>query len=175
MKKHALCVLALALCLMLPCCATAEEATAVPNVTEILKEYTTLDLEPYLGKTVVVNFFTEWCYYCMQEMPDLKAVNDLYDPGSFQMVLVHVWDGEDETSTENVKEKFGMEHMTFFEDTDRLVASIVGLQGYPATLVISPDGTLNAAQSGMVTLEALTSHLDATGVKRAEEAQDGTV
>ena len=179
MKTNRLRLLALLLCLMLPLYACAEsttqENTEMPTVTEFLKQYTTLDLTEHLGKTVLINFFTEWCPYCMQEMPDLKAVNDLYDPGSFQMVLVHVWDGEDETSTENVKEKFGMEHMTFFEDTDRLVASVVGLQGYPATLVISPDGTLNAAQSGMVTLEALTSHLDATGVKRAEEAQDGTV
>lgn len=173
MKKRMLCLLALVLCLLTPLCAMAEEQA--PDVTGVLKKYTALDLEPYLGKTVVVNFFTEWCYYCMQEMPDLKAVNDLYDPESFQMVLVHVWDGEDETSTENVKEKFGMQHMTFFEDTDRLVASMVGLQGYPATLVINPDGTLSAAQSGMVTLEALTSHLDAMGVKRAQEAQDGTV
>ena len=174
MKKRMLCLLALALCLMLPLSAMAEEET-VPTVTGILKEYTALDLEPYLGKTVLINFFTEWCYYCMQEMPDLKAVNDLYDPDSFQMVLVHVWDGEDETSTENVKEKFGMEHMTFFEDTDRMVASVVGLQGYPATLVVGPDGMLSAGQAGMVTLDMLTSHLDAMGVKRVEEAQDGTV
>ena len=60
--------LALMLCLaalMMPFGAFAEE-TADPNATEILKTYTKLDLSPYLGKTVLVNFFTEWCTYCMQ-------------------------------------------------------------------------------------------------------------
>lgn len=177
MKKNVLCVLALLMCLILPltACAgttdpapTAEPAAeaAQPNLVELLGKYTTLDLSPHLGKTMLVNFFTEWCTYCMQEMPDLKEVNDLYDPESFQMILVHVWDGEDETNTESVKERFGMQHMTFFEDTDRKVATLVGVPGYPATLIVNPDGTLAAGQSGMVTYDALTAFLDGLGVER---------
>ena len=165
--------LALLLCLTLILGLTGASAeTVVPNVTDLLFKYTTLDLNPYKGKTVLLNFFTEWCYYCMQEMPDLKTVNGLYDPDQFQMVLVHVWDGEDETSTENVKTKFGMEDMVFFEDTDRMVASVVGLMGYPATIIVNPDGTLNAAVNSMVTEEWLTTVLDEAGVKRAEESHE---
>lgn len=170
MKQNHLRLLALLLCLLLPLSACAEtaapEAEAAPNVVEILSEYTTLDLTEHLGKTVLINFFTEWCTYCMKEMPDMKEVNDLYDPESFQMILVHVWDGEDETNTENVKERFGMQHMTFWEDTDRMVASVVGVPGYPATLILKPDGTLAAGQSGMLTYDTLTAFLDEMGVER---------
>ena len=173
MKTNHLRLLALLLCLMIPLCACAEAEThaeeaadELPNVTELLNTYTTLDLSPYLGKTVVVNFFTEWCTYCMQEMPEFREVNDLYDPESFQMVLVHVWDGEDETNTQSVKERFDMHHMTFFEDTDRVVASIVGVPGYPATLILNPDGTLAAGQSGMLTFDVLSGFLDSMGVER---------
>lgn len=177
MKRNHLRILALLLCLILPLTACAQSAPAqtaepaateeaLPNLTELLNKYTTLDLTPHLGKTLVVNFFTEWCTYCMQEMPDLKEVNDLYDPESFQMVLVHVWDGEDETNTESVKERFGMQHMTFFEDTDRMVAAAVGVPGYPATLIVNPDGTVAAGQSGMLTFDALTAFLDEMGVER---------
>lgn len=158
----------LLMCLMLlafPFVSSAEEEEKV-SLTELYQTYTTLDLTPYLGKTVLVNFFTEWCAYCMQEMPDMKEVNDLYDPESFQMILVHVWDGEDESNTESVKERFGMQHMTFFEDTDRMVASVVGVPGYPATLIVNPDGTLAAGQSGMLTYDALTQFLDEMGVER---------
>lgn len=173
MKRNHLRFLALLLCFILPLSACAEQAAeepaaeeALPNLTELLNEYTTLDLTPHLGKTLVVNFFTEWCTYCMQEMPDLKEVNDLYDPESFQMILVHVWDGEDETNTESVKERFSMQHMTFFEDTDRAVASAVGVPGYPATLIVNPDGTVAAGQSGTLTLDVLTAFLDGMGVER---------
>ena len=170
MKSKTMRLLALLMCLLLPlsaCAQTAEpETDAAPNVVDILNEYTTLDLSEHLGKTVLLNFFTEWCTYCMQEMPDLKQVNDLYDPDSFQMILVHVWSGEDETNTESVKERFDMHHMTFWEDTDRVVASVVGVPGFPATLILNPDGTLAAGQSGMLTYDVLTQFLDGMGVER---------
>lgn len=170
MKKR---LLALVLCLMLMTGLTGAYAqTVTPNVTDLLFKYTDLDLNPYKGKTVLLNFFTEWCYYCMQEMPDLKKVNDMYDPEQFQMVLVHVWDGEDETATETVKARFGMEDMVFFEDTDRMVASVVGLMGYPATIIVEPDGELAYAVNSMVTEEWLTTALDEMEVKRAEETNE---
>lgn len=170
MKKKVFRMLALLLCLLLPltaCAETAEPQETEPlNVIDFFNQYTQLDLTPHRGKTILINFFTEWCTYCMQEMPDMKEVNDLYDPESFHMVLVHVWDGEDESNTESVKERFGMQHMNFFEDTDRMAASAAGVPGYPATLIVGPDGTLIGAQSGMLTLDVLTEFLDSMGVER---------
>ena len=132
--------------------APAEEA---PNVTQLMNSHTSLDLSPY----------------CMQEMPDIKTLYDTYDEDELAIVLVHVWDGENADNTASVKEKYGMEDMTFFEDEDMLVASLVGLQGYPASLFLNPDGTLEAAANYMLTLEQMTGQLDAMGVARkaAEE------
>lgn len=145
--------------------ALAQEA-AVPNVTELMRQYTSLDLTPYLGKTVYINFFTEWCYYCMQEMPDIKRMYDAYDENELQIVLVHVWDGEDESSTENVKAAYGMEDMTFFEDQDFAAASLVGLQGYPASLFLNPDGTIALGANYMLSWEQMSAQLDEMGVSR---------
>ena len=166
----------LMLCLLLITgCAAAEDAELVesdqplPNVTEIYGQYTTLDLTPYLGKTVLINFFTEWCVYCMEEMPDLKAVDEMYDDDAFQTIFVHVWDGEDERNTESVKARFGLENMTFFEDKDFAVSSVTGLQGYPATIIVSPEGELLFGANSMMTQDMLVSVLDTFGVPRAQE------
>ncbi len=173
MKRNHLRILALLLCIILPLSACAEtaapETETTPNLTELLNKYTTLDLSAYQGKTVIVNFFTEWCTYCMQEMPDFRKVNDLYDPEQFQMVLVHVWDGEDESNTQSVKDRFDMHHMTFFEDEDRMVASLVGVPGYPATLIVDGEGNVIAGQSGMLAYDVLTAFLDELGVERVAE------
>ena len=172
MKKR---IFSLLLCLMMLFAFSASAQEVRPNVTDLMFTYTDLDLNPYKGKTVLLNFFTEWCYYCMKEMPDLKAVHDLYDEDKFEVVLVHVWDGEDETNTHNVQEKYGMQDMVFFEDTDRMVANVAGLRGYPATIIAEPDGTLAFAVNSMVTLDALTEVLDGMGVPRAQEAADESV
>jgi len=144
----------------------AEEAAEVPNVTELLKQHTKLDLTPYLGQTVLLNFFTEWCPYCMQEMPDLKAVSEMYDADSFEVVFVHPWQNEDAQNTENVKAKYGLEGMTFFEDEDSLVTSIIGVPGFPTSVFLNPDGTIAGAAPFMLTLDQLTMQLDQMGVPR---------
>ena len=165
--------LALMLCLAalsIPFSAFAEE-TEDPNATELLKTYTKLDLTPYLGKTVLVNFFTEWCTYCMQEMPDLKAAAEMYDPDTFQLVFVHPWDGEDASNTESVKAKFGMEDMVFVEDEDGAIASLVGLPGYPTSLFIDAEGTLVGAAPFMLTLDQLTYQLDQMGAQRKADVE----
>ena len=52
-------------------------------------EGTVLDLTQYEGKAVFINYFTEWCGYCMAEMPDIKRAYDAYDPDSLQIILIH--------------------------------------------------------------------------------------
>ena len=173
MKRNALRILALLLCIILPLSACAQSETETtqeqtePNAVEIFKEYTALDLTPYLGKTILLNFFTEWCGYCMMEMPDFRELHDLYSPEQFQMVMIHVWSGEDETNTQNVKDRFDMHDMTFFEDTDTMVAAVAGVPGFPTTFILHPDGTVAFAQGSMMTLEMLTTILDGLGVERA--------
>lgn len=165
---------ALFLCMMMlavPFFASAEEAAEVPNVTELLKEYTKLDLTPYLGKTVLLNFFTEWCPYCMQEMPDIKAIHELYDDEAFEVVFVHPWQNEDAQNTENVKAKYGLEDMIFFEDEDNLVTYILGVPGFPTSVFLHPDGTIAAAAPFKITLDDLTMQLDQMGVPREAEAE----
>ena len=107
----------------------------------------------------------------MQEMPDVKTLYDTYSEDELAIVLVHVWDGENADNTEAVKKKYGMEEMTFFEDEDMKVTQVVGLQGYPASLFLNPDGTLEAAANFKLTLDQMTGQLDAMGVTRKAEAE----
>ena len=175
MKKMFKRSFALLLCLMtfvFPMGAFAEEAAEEEiSLIELFNTYTSLDLTPYEGKVILVNFFTEWCAYCMQEMPDVKKVAEMYDEEAFQVVLVHPWQNEDASNTESVKSKFGMEDMVFFEDEDSMVTSIIGVPGFPTSLFLNPDGTIAGAAPFMLTLDQLTMQLDQMGVPRkaAEE------
>lgn len=177
MKNNAIRMLSLLLCVLVlsvPALAeetTETETTAAPNATEIFKSYTSLDLTPYLGKTVLVNFFTEWCTYCMQEMPDIKTIHEMYDEDAFEVVLVHPWSNEDASNTESVKERFGMQDMIFVEDEDGVISYVAGVPGYPTSLFIAADGTLADGAPYMLTLEQLTDRLDSMGVPRKADEQ----
>lgn len=170
MRKHILPRLA-ALLLCLVCLAAPALAQEKPfDAVLYFKENSGLDLSAHQGKVILLNFFTEWCPYCMQEMPDIKAVAELYDESAFQVVLVHPWDGEDASNTESVKEAYGMQDMLFYEDEDLRVSQLTGLQGYPATLILDTMGTPAMGANYKVTLEMLTEQLDAMGVPRKADA-----
>lgn len=166
MTRKTVIALVLAFCLLLPVSGMAEQA--VPNVIEIFQTHTALDLSEYEGKAIFINFFTEWCAYCMQEMPDIKTLRDMYSEEELAIVLVHVWDGENADNTQSVKDRFDMHHMTFFEDEDTMVAAVAGIPGYPSSLFVNPDGTLAAGAGYKLTLDMLTEQLAQMGVQPTE-------
>ena len=165
-----------ALLLLLPVFALAEEPAATndagrPYVLDYFAD-SPLDTSLYEGKALYLNFFTGWCTYCMQEMPDIKALYDAYDPDEVAVVLVHVWDGEDASATEEVRRRFGLDDLTIIEDEDFTLASIVSLNGYPASIFIDPDGYLYSGFSGMLTLDQMQQQLDGMGISKLEEAAE---
>lgn len=101
-----------------------------------------LDLSPYQGKALFLNFFTEWCPYCMQEMDAIKQIFETYSQDELQIILVHAWSGEDASNTERVKAQYGMEEMTFFEDETMSISQMVGLQGFPTSIFADKEGYL---------------------------------
>ena len=107
----------------------------------------------------------------MEEMPDIKAVYDAYSEDDLQIVLVHVWDGEDASHSETVRKTYGLENLTFFEDEDMSLSAFVGLQGYPASLFVAKDGTLAAAMNYMLTYEAMEKQLEALQVEKKAVAE----
>ncbi len=136
-----------------------------------LFENTKLDLSPYKGKAIFLNFFTEWCPYCMQEMPEIKQIFTDYSPAEMQIILVHVWDGENAANSESIKAKYGLEDMTFFEDEDMGVARMIGLPGYPTSVFIDKEGNLHTAMAYALNYDTMAQIMDEMGVTRL----DGTV
>ena len=132
-------------CCCSPLTAFAEDTTEETTEPQYVLDYfegTALDVSQYEGQVLFLNFFTEWCPYCMAEMPDIKEVYDLYDPDSLEIILVHPWDGEDASNTASVVKTYGLEGITTIEDEDHELTALVGVPGYPTSIMIDKDGYL---------------------------------
>lgn len=163
--------------LLLPVTAFAtdtSEDTSDPVYVLDYFEGSALDVSQYEGKALFLNFFTEWCPYCMAEMPDIKEIYDLYDPDSLEIILIHPWDGEDASNTASVVETYGLEGVTTIEDEDFTLTGIVGVPGYPTTVIIDPEGYLYYAVASKLDYDTLTSVFDAMGIPRRDETADET-
>ena len=134
------------------------------QIVELIQEYTSMDLSPYQGKALFLNFFTEWCVYCMQEMDSIRKIHENYSREELQVVLVHVWDGEDASNTESVKRRFGMEDMVFYEDEKVEMPGFFGLTGYPTSLFIDREGFLSEPFFGAISFETMAAAVESMGV-----------
>lgn len=146
--------------------AAMPESTQAPDGVAEISQFTKLDLEPYRGKAIYLNFLTEWCPYCMQELPDIKRIFDEYSPDELQIILVHVWDGEDASATARITKDYGLQDMTFFEDEDRMLSAYIGLQGYPASVFIGKDGVPFGGFNSATNYEQLVKYMEALGVSK---------
>lgn len=167
-KKTRLAAALLALTVLL-CTGAAQGQTEKMDALAILKD-SSIDLSPYEGKAVFLNFFTEWCGYCMREMPEIKKIFEEYRRDELEIILVHVWNGEDERNSESVRETFGLEEMTFFEDQDMGLSQFVGLQYFPTSIFIDKDGYLVAALSQALTYEQMVTIMEEMGIGKAAES-----
>jgi thiol-disulfide isomerase/thioredoxin len=151
---------------------TAEQTDEQPSDDDSAPVYvvdyfagTALDLSQFAGKAVFLNFFTEWCPYCMEEMPDIKRIYDLYDPESLAIVLVHPWDGENADNTASVVAKYGLEGINTVEDTDMAISQIVGMPGYyPTSVFIDKNGYLYYAVASKLEFDLMAQLMDEMGV-----------
>lgn len=101
-----------------------------------------VSLSDYKGRIVVLNFWTTWCVYCKQEMPDLDGTSRELDRGKEAVVLAV--DVKEESGI--VKSFLDNNKYTLHVllDTDSSIAQTYGISGFPTTVFIDGEGMITA-------------------------------
>jgi cytochrome c biogenesis protein CcmG, thiol:disulfide interchange protein DsbE len=143
--------------------ALNQPASASPNAARDFKAYaaprftgTTLDgqhvsLADYRGKTVVVNFFADWCTPCAKEAPELSSFASTLGPDT---VMLSVARESDRSGARAFAKRHAMDWTVLFDRSDALTQAF-RLVGQPATFVIDRRGRIVFAKLGPVTEKML--------------------
>lgn len=121
----------------------------------------TVSSDELAGKTVVVNFWNEWCIPCRQELPALKQFWTAHkdEPNVVMLGIT--------TSSHLTREKLakfvGRDGIdwTIALDPGSQAALDFAVTGQPETFVISPSGMVAGYQFGPTTLRGLETMLAA--------------
>lgn len=111
---------------------------AMPDVLLVGLEGGSARLSDYRGKLVVLNLWATWCEPCRREMPNLQQLSDALDPQRFAVVGLAA-----DEDAHLVREYLLDKQVTFpnYIDTAQQVSrEQFGVQLFPYTLLISPDG-----------------------------------
>tara|TARA_R110002072_G_scaffold1815_8_gene15382 strand:+ start:69053 stop:69502 length:450 start_codon:yes stop_codon:yes gene_type:complete len=133
-------LLMLGLSLLLAACGTREEATTTQPTLESLR-----------GQWVVVNYWAQWCKPCIEEIPELNALNDRYDEVT---VLGVNYDGASGAELEQQLQTLNIKFFNLASDPSASLG-VPRPVVLPSTLIVNPDGDLLTTLVGPQTLESL--------------------
>ena len=100
----------------------------------------------FRGKVLVVNVWATWCPPCRKEMPSLERLHARLDPARAKVIGLSV-----EIDEHRVREWLMQSRITFANYLDAGTPSaraLLGINSYPQTFFIGPDGQLIATIVG---------------------------
>jgi thiol-disulfide isomerase/thioredoxin len=139
-RRIAIVGLAAALALAVASCRNSEPAqigTTAPDFT-VSDGQKTIQLSQFRGKPVLLNFWATWCPPCVQEVPDLVALqHQLGD----KVIILAVSMDEDEAAYKSFTAK-NMPGLLTARDPDHKSSAEYGTFAYPETFLIDKNGKI---------------------------------
>lgn len=123
------------------------EPELAPELNLMDLEGNPVNLSDYKGTYVMVNFWTTWCKYCVQEMPDLVAFQEKYKD-ELKIIAVNV--AEDQKTVEAFLKKNDID-LTIAMDSEGKIAESYYVNSYPTTFFIDRAGKIVGFVPGMLT------------------------
>lgn len=109
------------------------------------------------GRPVIINFWATWCAPCRVEMPELQATFEKYqDEG---LVILAVNNAE---PADAVRQFFYEEMdltLTPLLDREGTIAQLYGVQLFPSTFFVNPDGLVTAIHRGQMVRSQIEGYL----------------
>jgi len=109
------------------------------------EEFTTkadISLESLKGKYILLDFWSEWCVPCLQEMPNLKELYSKTDRAKFEIIGI-----VGKSSSNGLKKLIDKHEITWpqiLSDDKNKITETYKIYGYPTNLLIDTEGFIIA-------------------------------
>ncbi len=116
-----------------------------------------VELEDFIGKPIVVNFWATWCGYCKIEMPDF---NDAYHANpDVEFMMINYTDGNDTVDKASAFIRQNGYDFPVYYDLTLDASSAYEVEAFPTTLFISRSGDVVKVVSGAIDAKTLGEYI----------------
>lgn len=113
-------------------------------------------LSDYAGKTILINAWATWCPPCRAEMPLLQSFYEAHQAEGFTMLAINA--GEPQLAVSSFINQNGFSFPVLL-DPNNGVLNQLGISSFPTSVLVSPDGIVQAIHVGMFTPETLETEI----------------
>ncbi|NUM48291.1 MAG: redoxin domain-containing protein [Anaerolineales bacterium] len=117
-------------------------------------------LETLRGKVVLLNFWATWCGPCRVEMPALESRHQQYPE---QLAVVGIDFDEAKEDVAAFVEEFALTFPILL-DPGAVVQDAYRVRGYPTSVFLDEDGTVQIVHIGIMSEDQLDAYLQELGV-----------
>lgn len=121
-------------------------------------------LSDYLGKNVVITFWTTWCPGCKQHMLDLIALRNLMGRDDLAILAVSFmtrWPPNTNIMVKDFVELNNINYTAISVALNKLPAPYSRITSIPCTFFIDPEGKIKLAAEGLMPLSDMKAVLEA--------------
>ena len=119
-----------------------------------------IQLDDFLGNTVLINFWATWCAPCRLEMPTFQRNYEKYGG---DLIVLAVNNAEDPEVVQAFIDDFGLTFDVLL-DPDAEIQRLYLVNGYPTTFIIDPKGVIRTRHIGLITEDQLDKYLLGLGI-----------
>ncbi len=145
---------------------TSPEPTERPKIPAV--DFTLTDqygnshtLSDYKGKVVFLNFWADWCGYCLKEMPDIEQLYQDYGKNEEDVVILGITYGLTQQNMAKFFEDRDLTYPTLLDENQEMFMTY-GANSLPTTYMIDKDGNVYGYLPGMMTREMMDSIIEQT-------------
>jgi len=147
---------------------TALSLMIAPSYAQELTDVTFVDLDgnksklsDYRGKWVVVNLWATWCPPCLKEIPDLVMFHEDHSKKDAIVIGVNYEDIDPQKAKNFAESQMVNFPIVRFEGKpDGRNTPFGPLKGLPTTYMVTPEGKIVAARTGMVDSKMLEDFIE---------------
>lgn len=115
----------------------ARQHSMAPDFTLGTVSGKTIALKDFKGKGIILFFFTTWCPYCREKMPELARDYKTYQSQGIELLAIDAGESKSKVSSFAVKEDLPFDILL---DAKTDVADSFGVLGIPTFVLISKEG-----------------------------------